>query len=180
MRHGLVVGLAFVGGCHSGTTAPTHPPERTSTVALVSELETLRFYLGDWDCDVRVFDEHDKVSQQVKLAVRVRPELAGRWLKINVIESGRAVTSELKGYDAPGKRFRHLWVADTGESGTLSSPGWDGDQMVFVDDPAPPGAKWRMTFVKRSETAYTHRAETDAGSGYRVAFEKSCRKRAGS
>ncbi|MGE0868205.1 MAG: hypothetical protein AB7P03_06580 [Kofleriaceae bacterium] len=170
--------------CHPAPQAtvpqPAAPPTSAASSAstpLSPELERLRFYLGEWSCKVDVYDGGDQVKSTEELAVLVHPVLAGTWLSIEVIENGKKVTSELKGYDATNKRWRHLWVADNGQNGSLSSDGWHGDQMVFLDDPPLPGTKGgRMTFTKISDNDYSHRAETDNGNGFRIDFEKRCHK----
>ncbi len=160
--------------CHAEVRAPASAPR------LAPEMQRLGFYVGTWSC--RGVATGEDGSRQVYDALRVTvvPVLDGSWLEVRVFDGGVPATSELKGYDREGHRFRHIWAAGEGSSGSSSSPGWEGDHMVFTEDHPANGHRGRAVFTKLGETRYSHRAEVDTGHGYRVEFEKSCAKRTSS
>ena len=163
--------LALATGC--AHTAP--PPPVTAPAPLSQALAPLAFYVGTWKCTGTEYNETGAVSKQYPdLGVTVTPDYAS-WLKIAVYDHGKQVTSELKGIDDKG-HYHHVFTGDDGSYGSLTSPGWSGNQLVFDEDHPDPSGKTRMTFTKLDATHYTHKAETDTGKGFQLGFEKTCHK----
>lgn len=160
MKQLVLVGL--VGCAHATPLAPAKSPA------------SLVFYIGHWSCDGTSYDDNGAVERKwPALEIRVAAEY-DNWLRVDVLDHGKQITSELKGVDDKGV-FHHVWTASDGSYGSLTAPGWAGNQLVFDEDHA--GAeKTRMTFTKLDDTHYTHKAEVDGGSGYKLGFEKTCHK----
>ncbi len=138
-------------------------------------LSKVAFYVGRWRCDGLAYDEQGAVTKNYPgLDIRVAPEFAN-WLRVEVFDGGQQITSELKGVDPKGV-WHHIWASDDGAYGSLTSPGWNGDQLVFDEDHPAPTERTRMTFTKTDATHYTHTAEVDRGNGFRLEFEKTCHK----
>lgn len=160
MRTGLLTLIGCAGCAH----APA---------AVGPSLSKVEFYVGRWQCEGREYDAQGAVTKTYpKLEIRVAPALAS-WLRVEVFDGGEQITSELKGVDAKGV-CHHIWVANDGSSGSLTSPGWSGDQLVFEEDHPAPSERTRMIFTKIDATHYTHKAEVDRGSGFKLDFEKTC------
>ena len=162
--------LVAIIGCLGCAHAPV------SRVPVISpSLSTVEFYVGRWQCDGRQYDGQGAVTKRYPgLEIRVAPAFAN-WLRVEVFDGAEQITSELKGVDPKGV-WHHIWAANDGTFGSLTSPGWDGDQLVFEEDHPAPAERTRMTFTKTDVTHYTHKAEVDRGSGFTLDFEKSCRK----
>lgn len=134
---------------------------------------SLAFYIGHWSCEGTSYDNGAVEKRWPALEIRVAPEY-DNWLRVAVFDHGQQITSELKGVDDKGV-FHHVWTANDGSYGSFTAAAWAGNQLVFDDDRA--GAeKTRMTFTKLDATHYTHKAEVDSGSGYKLGFEKTCHK----
>ncbi len=160
--------------CITGCVGCAHAPVSRSP-ALGPSLSTVAFYVGRWQCDGLEYTEQGTVAKTYpKLEIRVAPEFAN-WLRVEVFDGGEQITSELKGVDPKGV-WHHIWAANDGTFGSLTSPGWTGDQLVFEEDHAAPTIRTRMTFIKTDATHYTHKAEVDRGSGFKLDFQKTCHK----
>ena len=165
MKSLIFVGLVAGGAC-------AHAP--SATVVHGTPPADLAFYVGSWACAGTSYDEKTgSVLENMPLRVQVDRDIDG-WLAIHVYQAGKPVTSELKGYDAAAHVYHHLWTATDGTAGSLTSKGWAGNQLVFDEDHADPASKTRMTFTKLDDAHYTHRAEVDAGQGYKLSFTKTC------
>lgn len=175
-RHNLLafVVVSPVLAC-AGARPP--PPATAKAPALTSEMAGLAFYVGRWACHGTALDAAGKEEKAYDLTIEVTPQLDGSWLEIAVIDQGKAVTHELKGFDRRDHKYHHVWASDDGAWGSLTSDGWADDQMVFVDDKPDPGTSpERMVFHKVSDVHYTHRAEAPVGDGWRPTFTKVCDK----
>ena len=177
----LSIAVGWLAACHPAATTLATPAAPTSRAArppaLAPELKMLSFYVGEWQCRGVSTEESGARHEYPNLRVTVAPVLDGTWLEVRVFEGATAATSELKGYDRQAHRYRHVWASGEGQSGSYTSTGWDGDHMVFEADHPPPGRRERAIFTRLSDRRYSHRAEIDTGSGYRVEFEKTCSKR---
>lgn len=169
----LAMAVGWLAACHPAAAAPA---TATSRPALVPEMKRLSFYVGEWQCRGVSTDVDGTRHEHGALRVSVVPVLDGTWLEVRVSEDGVPATSELKGYDPHAHRFRHVWATGEGQTGSYTSPGWVGNQMVFLEDHPASGRPERTVFTRLGETRYSHRAEVDTGSGYRVEFEKTCSK----
>ncbi len=162
----LIAGL----GCAHSTTAPVHP-------AVNADMTSFSFYVGHWSCRGAELDDKDRVVAEYPLAIDVEPLLDGSWLSVVVAKDGAPVTTELKGYSPADRRYHHVWATGGGAWGSLSSDGWHGDEMTFVDD-HPTSDPERMVFTRISSSRYAHRAEVQTPSGWHTTFRKTCDKTA--
>lgn len=149
--------LLLAAGCGAATPTPAVPTG-------------LDFYVGHWGCDGTSYKPDGSVDKRWdKLEVQVFREYP-RWMRLQVIDRGQIVTSEFKGIDDKGA-YHHIWTADDGTYGSLTSKGWVGNQLVFDED-HPSGDATRMTFTKLDDTHYKHEATV----GGKLEFVKTCRK----
>lgn len=169
------IAVGWLVGCHPAAAKET--TGAAPRVSLAPEMRRLAFYVGEWQCRGVATDDDGSQHVYGSLRITVAPVLDGSWLEVRVFEDGVPATSELKGYDRQARRYRHIWAAGDGQSGSYSSAGWVGNRMVFDADHPPSGRRERAIFTMLSDTRYAHRNEVDQGGGYRVDFEKTCRKR---
>jgi hypothetical protein len=155
------------------------PALATASIAkpqLSPSLQSLAFYTGTWSCDGEQYNDSGTVTEKMKLGISVIPVI-DNWLSVTVSESGKPITSELKGYNPVTKDFHHLWTAFDGTSGSFTSKGWDGDHLVFDEDHPAAAMKMRMTFTKIDDTHFAHNAEVDKNNaGFKLDFRKTCTK----
>lgn len=157
--------LALITGCAHSTPAP---------VAATAPAP-LAFYVGSWKCTATEYDDKGAVAKEWPgLGVTVSADYAS-WIRIVVYDHGKQVTSELMGIDDKG-HYHHVYTADDGSYGSLTSPGWTGDKLILDDDHPDPNGKSRMTLIKIDDTHYKHTAETDTGTGFKLAVEKTCQR----
>jgi hypothetical protein len=164
-----LVALAAAAGCARSSPPPVSAqPSATPPAALA-------FYVGHWQCSGTSYDDKGAVEKQwPALEVAVTPELS-HWLKVVLYDHGKQITSELKGVDSKGT-YHHVFADSEGGYGSVTSPGWTGNRLVFDEDHPDPSGKTRMTFTKLDDTHYKHTEETDTGTGYKLGFEKTCHK----
>ncbi|MFT3696949.1 MAG: hypothetical protein QM831_27655 [Kofleriaceae bacterium] len=157
----MKLGWLMLVGCGAATPQP---------VSVSAAPKGLEFYVGHWGCAGTSYKEDGSVEKQWDaLEVRVWPEYTN-WLRLQVIDHGKVVTSELKGIDDKGA-FHHVWTSDDGTYGSLTAKGWTGNQLVFDED-HPTGDATRMTFTKIDDTHYKHEASVNN----KLEFVKTCRK----
>jgi hypothetical protein len=168
----LLATVILAAGCaHSSP----QPPAQAQPPVQAQPPPALAFYVGHWKCTGTSYDAKGAVEAQFPaLEVAVTPEYTS-WLKVVVYDHGKQVTSELKGIDAKGV-YHHVFTDDEGGYGSVSSPGWTGNQLVFDEDHPGASGKTRMTFTKLDDAHYTHKAEVDSGAGWKLGFEKTCHK----
>jgi hypothetical protein len=167
-------------GCAGAAThAPAPVAPTPAAVALSPEMSKLGFYVGRWSCKGTELDAATGAAVKAyDLTVDVTPRLDGSWLQIEVLDSGAPITHELKGFDSRDQKFHHVWATGGGMWGSLTSDGWEGDHMTFVDDKPAPGASLeRMVFTRDSDVHYHHRAEALASDGtWHATFTNDCAK----
>lgn len=164
--------LAVITGCAHSSPPPIAVQSGAQPPA------ALAFYVGHWQCSGTSYDDKGAVEQQwPALEVAVTPEFAS-WIKVVMYDHGKQMTSELKGVDSKGA-YHHVFTDHEGGYGSVTSPGWTGNRLVFEEDhpdPSGPDGKLRMTFTKLDDTHYKHVEEVDTGAGWKLGFEKTCHK----
>jgi hypothetical protein len=164
--------FVFSMGCASSAKSVAKPGSATP---LVPALQQLGFYLGTWTCSGVQHAADGSIAEKMQLAIVVETAIEN-WLSVKVFQDGKALTSELKGWNPATKDYHHIWTANDGTFGSFTSSGWDGSKLVFNEDHALADMKTRMTFTKVDDAHFTHTAEVDRGKGFILDFEKSCSK----
>lgn len=159
--------IALVTGC---AHAPPPPVAPTATAPA-----PLAFYVGNWKCTATEYDANGAAGKVwPDLGVTVSPDYAN-WIRIVVYDAGKQITSELMGIDDKG-HYHHVFTDNEGGYGSLTSPGWTGDQLILDEDHPDPANKTRMTLVKIDATHYKHTAQSDTGKGFKLDVEKTCQR----
>jgi hypothetical protein len=163
MKH---VAAVFILSACATPKAATAPPAH-----LVSPLDSLAFYVGEWTCDGTQFATKDAPEQHWKAKMHVTPALDGTWLSVEMLGPGMNRTAEHKGYDPTAKQWIHVAVGTEGSWGVYRSAGWSGAQMVFTpDDKADHTVS---TFTRIDERHYSHAVATETGEHV---WQKVCTK----
>jgi hypothetical protein len=165
-----LLGPGLVACAAKGAPAPSAP----KPPALDPALKSLEFYVGSWSCKGTNYAADGKVEKTWEARLEVVPVLDGKWLSVQMIGPGMNRSAEHKGYDAEKKRWVHVYVGNDGGWGTMTSDGWTGSSMVFLD---PEDASGYAKFTKIDERTYSHgvTVKTEQG-GERKAWEKVCTK----
>jgi len=82
------------------------------------------------------------------------------------------------GYDSAAKQNVMVWLDNFGSWATEMSPGWQGDTMVWTGDQMLMGEKAaaKDTFVKKSDTEYTHKFELQTKGQWGTIVDETCKK----
>jgi hypothetical protein len=171
---GVFAVIALTACAPTAPPTPASAPQQSTVPALKPPVDSLAFYVGNWQCKGTYFATADEPEKKWEATMKVEPELDGSWLSVQMTGPGENRTIEHKGYDPTAKKWMHIVVVRNGGWGTLSSPGWTGSQMTFTpDDPAD---KTRGTFTKLSETSYSHAEVRITDKGEVKDWEKICTK----
>lgn len=83
------------------------------------------------------------------------------------------------GYEAGAKTFQMIFVDNTGGSATQTSPGWEGDTMVWLGDGSMGGKKIsaRDTFTKKG-AELQHLGELQMDGKWIVVQDEVCKREA--
>jgi hypothetical protein len=133
---------------------------------------------GTWECHqmLRGKDRPDTYTSS--------SAMNGRWIVLHDVappfdqyRSTPVTTDQYYTYDAQNKRFVMVSVDDFGGYGYATSPGWQGNTMVWTDRSAPDGSVAVATFNKVNDGQYTIRFTGTDGKGKAVpAATATCKK----
>jgi len=148
------------------------------------ELAQLKYFAGSWTCSGDAPASPFGPAHKTETSVMIRSDLDGFWYAGTVAERKTASnTQPVKGmihlgYDATAKQYVVLWVDNFGSWATEMSPGWQGDTMVYTGDQMIMGEKAaaRDTFVKKSDTEYTHKFELQMKGQWSPIVDETCKK----
>uniref|UniRef100_UPI003F49415F DUF1579 family protein n=1 Tax=Nonomuraea sp. CA-252377 TaxID=3240003 RepID=UPI003F49415F len=151
------------------------------------ELRHLLFFVGAWEGE-GAFEATEFTPAFSQPVVRVEGSfrLGGRWLEqrftwIEQPDSGGLRISEglrLWGYDRGRGLFVSEWFDSMGRRGSVTSPGWRGDELV-TDTVISHGERRiqaREVFTRLGENGWRHTAEMDFGRGWVPTDEQTFRR----
>jgi hypothetical protein len=110
--------------------------------------------------------------------------LNGRWLlaqdlapPFDMYRTQAIHTQTYYTYDMQNKKYVMVSVDDFGGYGLATSPGWNGDTMVWTDKSAPDGSVAVSTIRKMSDSEYSvDTTGTDAKGKPTPPFSAKCKK----
>jgi hypothetical protein len=124
------------------------------------ELQQLGVLVGSWKCEgkqnaTELFGPAHAVMTEFEL----KATLDGSWYTFHWTERKTKENptpmrlSEFWGYDAVAKRLTREFVFDGAGRGSQSSPGWEGDKLVFTGElvMGPQKVGVRQTFIKKGD-----------------------------
>jgi hypothetical protein len=148
------------------------------------EMAQLKYFAGTWSCEGKVPAGPMGPSRKTRTTVSIHSDLGGFWYTGTVREVKSADNpNPMSGifhetYDTANKQFLMQWVDNMGAWSTETSPGWDGDQIVYTGEAVMAGQKipGRDTFVKKGEAEMTHTAEMSMGGQWTTIVVETCKK----
>ncbi len=148
------------------------------------EMSQLKYFSGSWTCSGDAPASPFGPAHKTESSMTIKLDLDGFWYDGMVSERKTASnTQPMKGmvhlgYEATGKQFAMVWVDNFGSWATEMSPGWQGDTMVWTGDQMLMGEKAgaRDTFVRKSDTEYTHKFELNMKGQWSPIVDETCKK----
>jgi hypothetical protein len=156
------------------------PPPRPAP-----EMDQLKFFVGKWKCEGKSFaSPMTGPEHSVKASADDRLDADGHWQHWTYEEKKTKEHPGIKihgmwGWDAANKRFVRAAADNTGGWDTATSPGMQGDKIVWTGEISGPLGKvpFHQTFTKKSDKEWTHALEVKTPDGKWVAAEEvTCKK----
>lgn len=161
--------MAFAQG-----SQPSGPPK---------EMAQIKSYEGAWVCHGSVPEGPLGPAHKSTTSVKIHSDLDGMWLSGRIEEAAsKGNPHPFKGmmhmgYEAGAKTFQMIFVDNTGGSATQTSPGWEGDTMVWLGDGSMGGKKIsaRDTFTKKG-AELQHLGELQMDGKWIVVQDEICKR----
>ena len=148
------------------------------------EMSQVKYIAGSWSCSGDAPAGPFGPAHKTKSSLALKSDLDGFWYNGMMTEMKTASnTQPVKGmlhvgYEPAGKQYVMVWVDNFGNWSTEMSPGWQGDTMVWTGDMMAMGEKAgaRDTFVKKSDTEFTHKFELNMKGQWGTIVDETCKK----
>jgi hypothetical protein len=148
------------------------------------EMSQVKYFAGSWKCSGDAPASPFGPAHKTQSTMTLKLDLDGFWYAGMMTEMKTASNPHpVKGmvhvgYDASAKQYVVLWLDNFGSWATEMSPGWQGDTMMFTGDQMVMGEKAgaRDTFVKKSDTEYTHKFELQMKGQWSPIVDETCKK----
>jgi hypothetical protein len=129
--------------------------------------DQLDFFLGRWHGKGTFFATPWWSEKPIEMTTEVTRELGDNWYLTRTAELASADNPNpltaiyIWGYDAASQQFVAYWFDSRGGRATQTSPGWEGDTLIFNGEMTSGGYTFplRDTFVKHGDGAYHHLGE---------------------
>src|SRR6476660_5135632 len=149
-----------------------------------AEMSQVKYFAGTWSCSGNAPASPFGAAHKTQSSLVLKSDLDGFWYNGTFTEMKTASnTQPVKGmvhlgYDTAGKQFVMTSVDNFGSWATEMSPGWQGDTMVWTGDQMTMGEKAsaRDTFVKKSDTEFTHKFDLTMKGQSSVIVDETCKK----
>ena len=169
-----VAGLLLVGSAALAQQAPKP----------AAEMSQIKYYAGAWKCSGDAPASPFGPAHKTQTSLTLKSDLDGFWYDGMMTEMKTASnTHPVKGmlhlgYDSTAKQYVLVWLDNFGSWATEMSPGWQGDTMVWTGDMMAMGEKAgaRDTFVKKSDTEFTHKFELNMKGQWGTIVDETCKK----
>jgi hypothetical protein len=172
----VVAVLALAAPAVAASDAPPKP---------AAEMANLQVFDGSWTCKGTAHPGPMGPGGALESTVTSRTDLNGFWQSGTVKSTGAGMPGTMEGmfrmtYDPGAKRYVLLWVDNMGAWSEASSPGWDGDKLVFTGEGTMGGQKMQMrdTFVKAADGSLKHEWEGQLEGKWTPMGSETCRKAA--
>jgi hypothetical protein len=148
------------------------------------ELSQLKYFAGTWACTGNAPASPMGPAHKTESTLTFKSDLDGFWYTAVLAEKMTAENPHpVKamgnlGFDTKGKQILALFVDSFGGWSTETSPGWQGDTMVWSGDQVMMGEKGgaRDTFVKKGDGEFTHKFEVSMKDQWSVIVDETCKK----
>jgi hypothetical protein len=161
--------------------AATPPPPAPKPAA---ELDQLKMFEGTWRCDGKQPAGPMGPEQVYKSSFKGKKDVDSFWLafeyaqKKSKVHNMPIMAKGFLGYDPAAKKYVTMGVDNMGGSISESSPGWEGDKLVFSGDGQMGGQKisFRETYTKKSDKEMTWAGEMKMGKDWVNVGTDTCKK----
>jgi hypothetical protein len=147
------------------------------------EMAKIDFFEGNWTCNGKMNASPMGPAGTMTSTADIRKDLGGFW-QSGSIKGTMQNMPPFEGmfhttYDPAAKQYLMFWVDNMGGWARSTSPGWQGDKMVYNGDSHMPGQKpmkGRDTFT-RSGTSMKHVWELQMDGKWMTLGEETCTKK---
>jgi hypothetical protein len=159
--------------------APMAPPKPAA------EMDQLKFFVGKWKCDGKMFASPIYGPEHAfKAAAEAKVDGGGHWQAFTYEWKKAKDHPSLKihgtwGWDAGNKRFVRAAADDMGTWDSATSPGFQGDKLVWTGELSGPMGKmpFHHTFTKKSDKEWVGAFEVKTPDGkWAPMDETTCKK----
>jgi hypothetical protein len=166
------------------TGRPAQKPVRAALAAPrpAAQMAQLELFGGSWSCDGTMAASPFGRAGKMTSTVRAQMDLGGFW-QSGVVKGTSPGMPPMEGqfhmtYDTAGKRYLMLWIDNMGGWAQSTSPGWDGETIVFTGESFMAGKRYttRDTFANGPEGAMRHSWDVQGDSKWLPVGEETCRK----
>jgi hypothetical protein len=156
--------------------APSKPP---------AELDQMTAFVGSFRCEGKTLKSPLGGEHPTRASVTGKRDLDGFWLTLHYEEKKtKENPTPIKavfywGYDAGGKKFFGVMMNSLGGWVAQTSPGWDGEKMVWMGKATMDGREVlaRDTFTKKSDREILHTGERSfEHTKWSVVDEETCKR----
>jgi hypothetical protein len=148
-----------------------------------AEMEQLKFLLGKWRCEGKAFVSAAGPEHTFKAAAEAKLDGGGHWQTFTYEEKRSKEHPDLVihgtwGWDAANKRFVRAAADDHGAWDSATSPGLQGDKLVWTGELSGPLGKvpFRQSFIK-ADKQWSFAIEVKAADGKWAPWnEVTCRR----
>jgi hypothetical protein len=149
-----------------------------------SPLRQLDYFKGTWTCKGTAFAMPDAPEHAVSGKTGTKWIMNGTWLQFNYdsmktkADPKPMSAAGFMGWDAEHKNFVMGSVCSDGCFSSESSPGWDGDAMIFSGPNHMGGMTMngRDEFYKVSSTEFKYVAQIEMNGQWQKGLEQVCKK----
>ena len=160
----------------AGTSADptTEPAVGTSAEPIAGGLADLDFFHGTWAAPGQFHQTPFNEPKPIEMTIIGSSRLSPHWLHMTSEEAATPENAHLLratyvwGYDDATGTFTADWFDSNGGRARQTSPGWDGDVLVFTGTMTLHGATvpLRDTFTRFDDDHFHHVGEVDLGEGW--------------
>ena len=150
------------------------------------QLAQLRLLVGEWRCEGERLALASEPGRALRARLSVRAEMEGFWFASHYVEqvpkggAGGLERHHWWGYRAQDRLLVTSFVGSGGDSGTASSPGWSGDELIFngsMETGAGERLPWRYILTRHGNQAFDDRTEVNRqGEWIPMLTHASCRR----
>jgi hypothetical protein len=169
------------GAAPAAAAAAAAPPPAPKPAA---ELEQLKVFEGSWRCEGKQPAGPFGPEQEYKSTLKGKKDIDNFWIAIEYDQKkSKAHPMPIKargflGYDPAAKKYVTIGADNTGGWISESSPGWEGDKLVFSGDGSMGGQKvsFRETYTKKTDKEITWTGEMKMGKDWISVGSDTCKK----
>jgi hypothetical protein len=161
------------------------PDDEPGPPKVAAEMDQLKFFLGKWKCDGKAFATPMTGPEHTfKATAEAKADGGGHWQAFSYEEKKAKDHPGIKihgtwGWDAGNKRFVRAASDDMGTWDSATSPGLQGDKIVWTGELS--GAMGKMpfhqSFTKKSDKEWSFAVEVKTPDGKWAPWDEvTCKK----